>query len=113
MAKKSLTTLLPSTSKDKTPVQLIPPNIQSPQTRLRMNFSNLLVLGILVISIVTGATGNCLKTLHLSVGTAPTPVPITTLNVQRTASYAGLEYTVINAQYATSFSDDGIQAGAA
>ena len=113
MAKKILTTSVLLRPKDKTSTSVAPPNIQSSQTQLWLGFSVLLVLGLLVLSIATGAAGDWLKTLKLSTGMAATPMPVTTLDVQRTASYAGLAYTVINAQYATSFSDDNIQAGAA
>ncbi len=113
MVKKILTTSILLRLKDKTPTSVAPPNIQSSQTQLWLGFSVLLVLGLLVLSVATGAAGDWLKTLKLSTGTAAIPMSVTTLNVQRTASYAGLAYTVINAQYATSFSDDNIQAGAA
>lgn len=42
-----------------------------------------------------------------------TPPPITTFNVQRTAPYAGLNITVVTAQYASSFADDDIHLGPA
>jgi hypothetical protein len=114
MAKKILTTSVLLRLKDKTPTPIAPPpDIQSSQTQLWLGFSVLLVLGLLVLSIVTGAAGDWLKTLKLWTGTPATPMSVITLNVQRTASYAGLAYTVINAQYATSFSDDNIQAGVA
>src|SRR5947209_3262835 len=113
MAKKILATSVLLRPKDKTSVPLTPPSIQSSQTRLWLGFSILLVVGLLILSLTSGAVGNWLKTLKFSASTAATPVPVTTLNVERTASYAGLAYTVINAQYAASFSDDGIQADAA
>src|SRR5579863_8451570 len=113
MVKKILTTSVQLLLKDKTPTSVAPPDIQSSQTQLWLGFSVLLVLGLLVLSIASGAAGDWLKTLKLSTGTAAKPMYVTTLNVQRTASYADLEYTVINAQYATAFSNDNIQAGAA
>src|SRR5437764_3774183 len=110
MAKKILTTSVLLRLKDKARASVGSPNIQSSQTRLWLGFSVLLVLGLLIVNIVTGVAGDWLKTLKLSIGTSATPMPVTMLNVQRTASYAGLAYTVLNAEYATSFRDDNIQA---
>ncbi len=113
MAKKILTTSVLLRLKNKVSASVASPNIQSSQTRLWLGFTVLLVLGLVILNMVTSVAGDWLKTLKLSIGTSATPIPITTLNVQRTASYAGLAYTVLNAEYATSFRDDNIQAGAA
>ena len=73
----------------------------------------LLLLGLLVLGSISYVTWNWLS--HLSFFTSPNaPQPhITTLNIHRTVTYADLTITVVNAQYAASFSDDEIQAGPA
>jgi hypothetical protein len=77
-----------------------------------------LVVGVVILIVVSSIAGYWLQNAHLPTATgiiSPTapPVAVTTLKVERTAPYAGLEMTVVNAQYATSFSDDTIQPGAA
>jgi len=99
---------------DKTPV----PDINSIQEsrhpyRQWLLFSSLLILGIIILLVVNNGTLGLLKNIKFTVNPAPTQAPIDTFNVERTAHYAGLNYTVINAQYATSFADDGIHTGAA
>ncbi len=77
-----------------------------------------LVVGAVVLIVVSSIADYWLQNAHLPTATSminPTAmtVPVTTLNVERTAPYAGLDMTVVNAQYATSFSDDNIQSGPA
>ena len=72
----------------------------------------LLAVGLLIITIVNAALGGLFQNLHFSTNPATSQPPITTFNVQRTAPYASLDFTVLTAQYATSFSDDTIHLGA-
>ncbi len=77
-----------------------------------------LVVGAVVLIVVSSIAGYWLQNIHLPAASSvinptATTVPVTTLNVGRTAPYAGLDMTVTSAQYATSFSDDNIQSGAA
>lgn len=75
----------------------------------------LLVIGIVLISVVSLNAANWLTTAQIPgiSSPSPTPVPVTTLEVQHTAQYAGLDITVVNAQYALSFPDDDIHQGRA
>ncbi len=77
-----------------------------------------LVVGVIVLIVVSSVVGYWLQNAHLSAASSiinptATSVPVTTFKVGRTAPYAGLDMTVVNAQYATSFSDDTIQSGTA
>lgn len=79
----------------------------------RLWFSVFLVLGLLVLIFVSSTAWSWLKNVRITTNPAPTQVPINTLNIQRSANYAGLEFTLENAQYATTFMDDNIHPGAA
>jgi len=75
----------------------------------------LLIIGIVLVSVVSLNAANWLKTVQIPGVSSPgsTPIPITTLSVQHTAPYAGMDITVVNAQYALSFPDDDIHQGQA
>ena len=73
----------------------------------------LLVVGLLIITIVSVTLGGLFQNLHFGTNTATSQPPIITFNVQRTAPYASLNFTVLTAQYATSFIDDTIHLGPA
>jgi hypothetical protein len=114
MAKKTPTFPVPPLFQEKTPVVLatsIPKKASPPRQWLL--FSSLLILGIFVLGVVSYSTWGLLKNIKFTFNTAPTPVTTLTFNVQRTAIYAGLEYTVENVQYAPSFTDDAIHSGPA
>ncbi|HLJ33849.1 MAG TPA: hypothetical protein VKU38_09380 [Ktedonobacteraceae bacterium] len=69
-------------------------------------FSSILIVGILLLGIGSFFALGLLKNFRDSLSPVATPAPITTLNVHRTAMYAGLDFTVTSVQYATSFADD-------
>jgi len=73
----------------------------------------LLIIGIVLVSVVSLNAANLLKTVQIPGVSSPslTPISITTLKVQHTAQYAGLDITVVNAQYALAFADDDIHQG--
>lgn len=73
-------------------------------------FSSILIVGILILGFGSSYALGLLKGIHISFNTAATPVPITTFNVHRTATYAGLNFTVTSVQYADNFADDNIHA---
>lgn len=73
----------------------------------------LLILGVVILSTISITLGGLLQNIHFAVDAATSQPPIIMLNVQRTAPYAGLNFTVLTAQYSTSFNDDSIQAGPA
>ena len=103
-------------------VEVRPPLPKKPEPPKRSFFSRLwlttailLLVGIIVVSIVSLNAGSWLKGVHVPDmnGQTPTPIPVTTLPVQRTAPYAGIDVTVGNAQYALAFPDDDIRQGQA
>jgi len=76
--------------------------------------ASLFAIGLIILGSVSYITWNWLKNLQIAIGPSSAPAPsITTLSVQRSATYADLNFTVLNAQYATSFPDDPIQSGPA
>jgi hypothetical protein len=81
--------------------------------RLWLWLTLLLLVGVLALSVVGYTTWNWLRSLPLLSSEAAVQPAITTLPVGRTLPYADLSFTVLNAQYATSFSDDTIRAGPA
>lgn len=85
--------------------------------RVRLWFGVLLLIGVIVAGIIGMTASTWIKMIQLpsaqSVsGTQATPA-ITTLKVQRSAPYAGLQMTIVNAQYALYFADDTIRSGQA
>lgn len=73
----------------------------------------LLIVGLIILTSVIAINAGLLKTLHIAGNSNASHSSITTLNVQRTAPYASLNFTVLTAQYATSFDDDTIHHGPA
>lgn len=114
MVKSAPTIPAPPAYQEKTPV-LQNTHVGKPPhpPRQWLLFSSLLILGVIVLSLVSSATWGWLKNVKFSLNPAPTPIPTLTFNVQRTATYAGLDYTVLNVQYATSFANDSIQSNSA
>jgi hypothetical protein len=82
-------------------------------SRVWLLLITLLAVGLLIITIVSVALGGLFQNLHFGTNPATSQPSITTLNVQRTAPYASLNFTVLTAQYATSFIDDTIHLGPA
>ena len=80
-----------------------------------------LVIGAVIVIIVSSVVGYWLHNVQVptsidvnTIGNPATPpVPVTTFKVGRSAAYADLKMTVVNAQYATSFEDDLIHSGSA
>ncbi len=114
MVKKAPTISDPPVFHEKTPVFQSARIWTSPKPRRQwLLFSSLLILGVIVLGYVSYNSLGWLKNVKFSLNPAPTPIPTHVFNVQRTARYAGLDITVLNVQYATSFTDDGIQSGPA
>lgn len=89
------------------------PQIMQP-SRLRPWLSIILILGLIILLVVSLATWNWLKGLQINTNSSTVPPStVTTLKIQRTIPYANLNFTVLSAQYATSFADDTIQSGPA
>ncbi len=75
----------------------------------------LLLIGVSIVAFVSMAAGGWIRNIHVSTNLNQNVAPpaITTLTVQRTAPYAGLNITVITTQYSSSFVDDDIHLGPA
>ena len=88
---------------------------QSPFSKLWVWTAILLVIGIIIVSVVSLNAATLLKKVQLPGLGAQTPtiVPVTTLQVQRTALYNDIDITVVNAQYTQFFPDDDIHSGQA
>ena len=91
------------------------PRPERPSTRLWPGLAVLLVTGAILLGVVSVLAVNWLRSLPIALNgnTNTARVPVTTLNVKRTAAYADLSLTVVSAQYAASFSDDLIRPGPA
>jgi hypothetical protein len=114
MQKKSSPISVLNRSREKTPVPVEVHMLEKTKLpKLRLWFVSLLVLGVIILALTSFATWNWLRTIKFTTNTTPTQAPSTTFSVQRTAPYAGLSFTIVNAQYATSFLDDAIHSGAA
>src|SRR5437899_4481434 len=119
MAKKSLITSsemrsVNNTSSNVTSTKriLYPPRNSQP-SKLWLWIISLLVIGVIILGGVSYITWNWLKNVHVTLGAGNTQPAITTLHVERTGTYAGLSFTVLNAQYATTFPNDTIKIGPA
>jgi hypothetical protein len=93
---------------------------KKPETQTRSLFSKLwfwtallLVIGIIIVSVVSLNAANLLKNVQIPGGQMSTVVPVSTLQVHRTALYDDLAITIVNAQYALFFPDDNIHQGQA
>lgn len=74
----------------------------------------LLVVGLIIVGVVTFSVWNWLNGIQRGINTSqPTGQKVSTVNVQRSAIYADLNFTLVDIQYAKSFSDDPIHLGAA
>ena len=114
MANKfSSTPLLPQ-PKDKTPVPAstrVQKIVHSTKREPWPLFTSLLVLGVIILIVASSVAWNLLRNVKVTTNQAPTQAPMVTFEAQRTAPYAGLEFTLVNAQYATTFLDDDIHSG--
>lgn len=73
----------------------------------------LLLIGLIIVVVVTTIARNWLNSVQNGINAAQPSVSLSTVNVQRSSYYASLNITLVNAQYATSFSDDTIHSGSA
>lgn len=120
MAKKSLinssemrSVSQTSTNDSSTKRVLYPPR-DSQHSKLWLWIIGLLIIGLILFGSVSNIASNWLNSIHITLGSGNTQPPaITTYNVGRSGTYAGLSFTVLNAQYATAFPNDTIQTGPA
>ena len=119
MAKKSLITSsemrsVNNTSSNNTSTKriLYPP--RSPQSsKLWLWIIGLLIIGIIIFGGISNIALHWFNTIHITLGAGTTQPAITTYHVGRAGTYAELSFTILNAQYATSFPNDTIQTGPA
>ncbi len=93
--------------KDKTRLPEVQKNDPQP-ARTWLWYSIFIIVGLFVLIFVSFTAWIWLKNVKITTNTVPTAAPVQTLSVQRSADYAGLQFTLENAQYAASFTDDNI-----
>lgn len=111
MAKKSPVASKPPVARPRAHLITSAPPVVQADNKPRMLwlwFSSILIVGILLLGIGSFIALGLLNNFRTSLNPVATPVPVTTFNVQRTASYVGLDFTVTSVQYASSFADDSI-----
>lgn len=112
MAKKSIKVAMLIKSREKMPiVKKKRPHISTKPNRPWL--ISIVIVGLIIFGVVSLAAWNWLKNIQLPGITGGSQPPITTLNVQRTAYYANLTFTMLNVQYAASFLDDPVQSNQA
>src|SRR6266536_430400 len=98
MANKiSSTPLLPQ-PKDKTPVPAstrVQKIVHSSKREPWPLFTSLLVLGVIILIVASTVAWNLLRNVKVTTNQAPSQAPMHTFEVQRTAAYAGLEFTLV------------------
>ncbi len=111
MAKKMVTSELSRRSESRR--VLPPPKPKADTSKLRLGFIALLLAGIVTLILASSLIGGWFRQLSSIFSPVSTASPITTLSIERSARYAGLDYTLLNAQIASSFPDDPIHSGVA
>ena len=120
MSKKSLITSSEvrsvtntSTNDSSTKRMLYPPGPSQPSLHW-LGIISLLLIGVIIFGGVSYIVFHWFNSIHITLGAGNTTQPaITTFDVGRTGTYAELSFTVLNAQYSTTFPNDAIQAGQA
>jgi hypothetical protein len=102
-----------TSSNDTSTKRILYPPRNSQSSKLWLWIISLLVIGIIIFGGVSYITWHWLTNVHITPGAGTTQPVITTLHVERTATYAELSFTVLNAQYATTFPNDTVQTGPA
>lgn len=113
MTKKSPVASKPPLSRPREKLPLLAPLEVQADNKSRMlwlRFSSILIVGIVLLAIGSFIALGLLKNFRDSLNPVATPVSITTFTVQRSATYAGLDFTVTSVQFASSFADDDIHA---
>src|SRR5579884_162372 len=113
MTKKTSAVATPSLTKKAVVPVYIFPDKRSSIRALWFSLTLVIIAGLVISGVIALVINYLLKNTHFSpaMTNAATPA-ITTLPVQRTSLYAGLQITVKNAQYASSFADDDIPSSA-
>ena len=85
----------------------------SPSSKLWLWITSLLIIGVIIFGGVSYIAMHWFNTIHITPGASTTQPAITTYHIGRAGMYAELTFTVLNAQYATTFPNDAIQTGPA
>jgi hypothetical protein len=93
--------------------RILSPPRKSKSFKLWLWIISMLIIGVIILGGVTSLTWKWLNNVHVTLGAGNTKPAITTFNVLRTGTYANLSFTILNAQYASSFPNDTIQTGPA
>src|SRR6266704_1994055 len=115
MAKKSLITssemrsVNDSVTNDTSTKRILYPPRNSQSSKLWLWITSILIIGVIILGGVSYISWNWLKNVHVTLGASNTHPAITTFHVERTGTYAELSFTVLNAQYATTFPNDTIK----
>lgn len=91
---------------------LYPPR-SSQSSKLWLWIVSLLIIGVIIFGGISYIALHWFNSIHITLGAGTTQPAITSFHVERTGMYAELSYTVLNAQYATTFPNDTIQTGPA
>jgi hypothetical protein len=119
MAKKSLITsseirsISKTSTNDASTKRMLYPPRNSQSSKLWLWIVSVLIIGVIIFGGVCYLALHWFKTLHITLGAGNTQPAITTFHVARIGTYAELSFTVLNAQYATTYPNDTIQTGPA
>lgn len=92
---------------------LYPPRQNPSFPKLWLWITALIIVGLLIFGVMSNFALQWVKTVHITIGSGFTQPPVTTYAVGRHGLYEELSYTVLNAQYATSFPNDTIHTDSA
>jgi hypothetical protein len=93
--------------------ELIPPPGARPPSVFWPWLGGSLLVGVVIVGVVTYATWNWLNSVQQGIAANQPAYTLTTLNVQRSSLYEGLNITLVNVEYAPSFGDDVVHTGPA
>jgi len=119
MSKKSLITpaeiraVTTTSDNDSSTKRMLYPPKNPQSSKLWLWIVCILVIGLIIFGSMSYVALNWFKSIHITLGAGNTQPAITTYDVGRSGSYAELAFTVLNAQYATTFPNDTIQTGPA
>jgi hypothetical protein len=109
MTKKTSPASVPSLAKKAAAPAYIFPRRHANIRAMWFSLTLVIIVGLVISGVIALIINYLLKNTHFSPDMTNTAVPaVTTLNVQRTSLYAGLEISVKDAQSASSFADDTI-----
>jgi hypothetical protein len=113
MTKKTSAASVPSLAKKAVVPAYMFPRRHTNIRAMWFSLTLVIIVGLVISGVIALIINYLLNNAHFSPDMTNTAVPaITKLNVQRASLYAGLEISVKDAQYASSFADDTIPSSA-